>query len=193
MSDLTPAASALLSRIRALVRSSRNTVARAVNTMQMLTNFEIGRQIVEYEQDGAHRAEYGKALLKELSASSSKDLGRGFSQRNLEYMRKFYLLYRDRAPQISQTLSAKLPAELEPGPGQNVGPSSGGSSLPARAGLASPGSSSPFVLSWSHYVFLMSMETPRNVRSTRARQSSRDGPCASSAVSSIPACTNASP
>ena len=67
------------------------------------TNFEVGRYIVEYEQNGKDRAEYGKSILKNLSARLTKRLGKGFSEDNLENMRKFYICY-----QISETPSRKL-------------------------------------------------------------------------------------
>ncbi len=69
----------------------------------VLTYFEIGRRIVEEEQQGKERAEYGKRLLKGLSEVLTKEFGKGFSERNLEQMRKFYLTY-----SISQTLSAEF-------------------------------------------------------------------------------------
>ena len=66
-------------------------------------SFEVGRYIVEYEQNGKDRAEYGKSILKNLSARLTKRLGKGFSEDNLENMRKFYLCY-----QISETPSRKF-------------------------------------------------------------------------------------
>ena len=65
--------------------------------------FEIGREIVEEEQKGKDRAEYGKAIIKNLSNELTKQHGRGFGARNLELMRQFFLTY-----QNSQTLSAQL-------------------------------------------------------------------------------------
>ncbi len=62
-----------------------------MDTFQVMTNFEIGRRIVEHEQKGAKRAAYGTELLKELSARLTEEFGSGFSERNLDYMRKFYL------------------------------------------------------------------------------------------------------
>ena len=67
------------------------------------TYFLIGKRIVEEEQDGNKRAEYGKKLMKTLSEKLTKEFGRGFSQRNLEQMRTFYLRY-----SISQTVSAEF-------------------------------------------------------------------------------------
>ncbi len=64
---------------------------------------------MEYEQQGRYRAAYGKETLVHLSASLTAEFGRGFSRANLEYMRKFYVLWQDRAVQISQKPSEKLP------------------------------------------------------------------------------------
>ena len=58
---------------------------------QVLTNFEIGRRIVEHEQRGAARAEYGKELLKELSVRLTEEFGKGFSATNLKLMRQFFI------------------------------------------------------------------------------------------------------
>jgi len=66
----------LVAEIRELVRSS---LVHSVDLIQVLTNFEVGRRIVEHQQRGAERAEYGKALLKDLSAELTAEFGRGFS------------------------------------------------------------------------------------------------------------------
>ena len=103
--------SALIGEIRELIRTARQAVVHSVDLIQVLTNFEIGRRIVEHEQQGKERAEYGKALLKELSAALTAEFGRGFSEDNLSLMRRFYLAYKD-SPQISETASGKsLPEE----------------------------------------------------------------------------------
>lgn len=70
------------------------------------TYWEIGRQIVEVDQEGGHRADYGKALLKQLSRDLTARFGKGFSGRNIEYMRLFYLGW-----PIPQTVSAKSPSQ----------------------------------------------------------------------------------
>ena len=92
----------LIAEVRTLIQSARRGAASVVNTLQVMTNFEIGRRIVEHEQKGAKRAEYGAELLKELSARLTDEFGQGFSRSNLEYMRKFFLTCKDRVPQISQ-------------------------------------------------------------------------------------------
>ena len=91
----------LYSKIEELLQQARQGVVRAVNHAMVYTYYEIGRMIVEDEQQGKHRAEYGKQVLKELSKQLSDKFGRGFSERNLEQMRQFYLTY-----SISQKSSA---------------------------------------------------------------------------------------
>jgi len=108
MSEITKGIGHLLPQIRELIVAARHAAARTVDTLQVVTNYKIGRLIVEHEQAGAERARYGKALLKELSASLTTEFGKGFSQSNLEYMRRFYLVYRDRSQPIGQTLSSQL-------------------------------------------------------------------------------------
>ncbi len=69
----------------------------------VITYFEIGRMIVEEEQNGKERAEYGKKIIEELSKRLNTEFGKGFSQRNLEQMRQFYLIYSK-----THTLSAEF-------------------------------------------------------------------------------------
>ena len=140
----------LFSEIKELMLTARSAVYRIVNTLQVLTNFEIGRLIIEHEQRGKERAEYGKQVLKELSERLSAEFGRGFSRSNLEYMRKFYLTYRDRLPEKSQMPSGKLPATEK-----SQMPSGKSGLLPH---LIASKTKPPFSLSWSQYVFLISME-----------------------------------
>jgi hypothetical protein len=100
----------VLIEVARLLKDTRRAVARAVNAVMTATYREIGRRIVEGEQSGAKRAGYGKELLKRLSSDLTARFGRGFSQKNLEQMRLFYLGWR-----ISQTLSAKShPAHFLP-------------------------------------------------------------------------------
>ncbi len=100
--------SSLFHQVRELILSARKTASRGVDALQALTNFEIGRRIVKHDQNGAERAEYGKETLKELSKRLTREFGRGFSRTNLAYMRKFFLIYRDRLPEKSRTPSGKL-------------------------------------------------------------------------------------
>jgi len=89
-----PIASApLYSRVREILESARSNVARTVNTTQVIANWLIGREIVEEEQAGKKRAGYGEALLADIAARLLLDFGKGWSVRQLEYCRTFYLSY----------------------------------------------------------------------------------------------------
>jgi len=127
----------LVGEIRALIQSARRTAASTVNSLQVATNFEIGRRIVEEEQRREARAEYGSELINALSVRLSEEFGAGFSARNLRNFRAFYLTYRDRGNAIWQKHSAKsIQDRIE---------------LPAVF-------TNPFPLSWSHYVLLLSIK-----------------------------------
>ncbi|WP_318640583.1 DUF1016 N-terminal domain-containing protein [Flavobacterium ardleyense] len=83
----------ILQQVVDLLQQARQQVLRTVNSTMVLTYFEIGRIIVEEEQEGKERAEYGKHLLKGLSEQLNSEFGKGFSVVNLESMRKFYIIY----------------------------------------------------------------------------------------------------
>jgi predicted nuclease of restriction endonuclease-like (RecB) superfamily len=83
----------LATRVIELVENARRNVAAVANVAQVYTNYEIGRQIVEEEQGGKHRADYGKRILIDLSNKLTARFGRGWSVDNLQRMRGFYLLY----------------------------------------------------------------------------------------------------
>ena len=83
----------LYSEIRNTLLASRNQAYKAVNFAMVKAYWNIGRIIVEYEQQGKVRAEYGKFLLDELSERLTKEFGKGFSIRTLQQMKKFYYLY----------------------------------------------------------------------------------------------------
>ena len=76
-----------------LLHKARGQVKSAVNITMVRTYFEIGRIIVEEEQNGEERADYGKQLIKKLSIKLTSEFGKGFSKRNLDNMKKFYLAY----------------------------------------------------------------------------------------------------
>lgn len=93
----------LIGQIREIMNTARHNVAREVNNEQLLAYWNIGRVIIEHEQDNSERAEYGKQTLKQLSRVLTKEFGKGFSRSNLQNMRAFYLAYPN-----CQTLSGKL-------------------------------------------------------------------------------------
>jgi predicted nuclease of restriction endonuclease-like (RecB) superfamily len=133
--------STLITDLASLIEQGRKTAVRYVNTALVATYWLIGRRIVEYEQRGKERAEYGEALLEKLSKDLSPRFGKGFSLRNLRNMRSFYLLF-----PIRQTLSAE---SSKPAKGQT---------LSAEFLEKSQPLSVQFPLSWSHYCLLMRLD-----------------------------------
>ena len=117
-----------VSEIIGILEESQKNVLRNVNHVMTNTYYLIGHRIVEEQQRGKKRADYGEKLIKELSYELQKQFGRGFSERNLEAMRQFYLTY-----QIPQTLSAE-------------------------SKLVRTKTQSRFQLSWSHYIKLIRVE-----------------------------------
>lgn len=86
-----------------LLHAARQAAARHVNSLMTASYWEIGRRIVEAEQKGKRRAGYGEQLIERLSADLTQQFGRGFSSRNLDQMRQFYMKWT-----IPQTVSAEL-------------------------------------------------------------------------------------
>lgn len=80
----------LYQRIRHILLEGRKRAAVAVNFAAVESYWQVGREIVEEEQGGKDRATYGKYILKELSNRLTSDLGEGYDERNLRYMRSFY-------------------------------------------------------------------------------------------------------
>ena len=159
----------LFSQVVELLQNARQQVLRTVNSTMVYTYFEIGRVIVEEEQNGKDRAEYGKHILKGLSEELTKEFGRGFSIRNLEQIRKFYLTYSNSAALLrileitdssllstnsqnekAQTLSAKF---------KNAIPQTTYAELDYHQTLISF-----FKLTWSHYSFLMRIDDEKERR-----------------------------
>jgi len=136
----------LLAQIRALVSGARQAAAATANALHVRTNFEIGRRIVEHEQHGSKRAGYGDAVLSSLSTRLTTEFGRGFSIANLEYMRRFYLEWRDRSPRLPWLTAIPQKASGE-----------SRARVPAIPQKASGELVLPGVLSWSHYVLLLTI------------------------------------
>jgi predicted nuclease of restriction endonuclease-like (RecB) superfamily len=87
-----------------LVEQARKHVGRTADITMCVTNFLIGKVIVEREQDGESRAQYGRGVIPEMSAYLNARFGKGFSETNLKNFRKFYQVY---APSIRQIISAE--------------------------------------------------------------------------------------
>ena len=92
--------------IKAQLQQARLKVYAAVNVAMVETYWNVGKRIVEEEQQGKERAEYGEALLKTLSIALTAEFGKGFSSANLRNFRQFYLTYPDQ--EICYTLCSKL-------------------------------------------------------------------------------------
>ena len=91
--------------IKSLLAHARSGIAKQINTTMVNTYYEIGKRIVEQEQNGEATAKYGDYLLSKLSESLSTIYGKGFSKRNLELIRQFYLTYKNAKSVISHSLS----------------------------------------------------------------------------------------
>lgn len=112
-----------------LFKNAKSSVTAAVNMTMVYSYYEAGRMIVEEEQNGKERAEYGKYILKELSVRLTEKLGKGFSYDNLKLMRKFYIEFSK--DQIRETV------------------------FPQSENLPKTKEGRKFYLSWSHYLVLM--------------------------------------
>ena len=146
--------------IAGVLEAARQTSARAVNAFMTATYWEIGRRIVEHEQHGSERAEYGNFLLKELGRDLTARFGRGFGWRNLLQMRAFYLSFPDEKLQTLSAISLgdKFPASRR----STTLLRNSGSAIfqtPSEDWLARMGSRFP--LPWSSYVRLLGV---RNVQ-----------------------------
>ena len=144
--------------IRKLILGARTTVARGVDLVQVHTNFEIGRRIIEQEQNGQDRAAYGKEVIKTLAERLTKEFGKGFSASNLANMRSFFLLYQNRVP-IFQSVTGKFSA---PESLQSAAKSPDSPIFQSATGKLAKVQSEPrpFNLSWTHYVLLLTIENP---------------------------------
>ncbi len=96
--------------IKTIIEEARLQVVTNVNSIITFTHFQIGRMIVEHEQKGRARAGYAEKTLVQLSADLTAEYGQGYSRTNLEYMRKFFLLYKHR---ISQPVVGKLEGQFQ--------------------------------------------------------------------------------
>jgi predicted nuclease of restriction endonuclease-like (RecB) superfamily len=191
--------SGLLHGIVDLLESARHASARAVNAVMTATYWEIGRRIVEREQGGARRAEYGEELLKRLAADLTARFGRGFSADNLERMRLFYLSYGPERISATASRKSSVPSSATPSRNSDLAGISQTPSaeLPDDAGaiiLQTPSEHPPaltirqtpsgkstlatlaarFLLPWSHYVRLLSVEN-KNARAFYEAEALRGG------------------
>jgi len=157
MNEIKKRKDSLFERISALIEEARKRVVTTVNIAEVYTKYSIGQYIVEDEQQGEYRAQYGKQVLQNLSAKLTERFGDGWSYSNLRQIRQFYVVYSnltDGACQIKNdrqclsncdTNSFQLEQQSCP------------SSQMVRKGKANE---LKFSLSWSHYLILMRIENP---------------------------------
>jgi len=150
---------ALFSQVAELLQNARQQVLRTVNSTMVYTYFEIGRMIVEEEQNGKDRAEYGKQLLKGLSDQLTKEFGKGFSLRNLEQIRQFYMTY-SKSESLARILEIRntqsLTAQFKSKKTQSL--------ISFSEESISKSVISFFKLTWTHYVFLMRIDDEKERR-----------------------------
>jgi len=162
-------ASPLYARIRQILESARASAARSVNTTQVVANWLIGREIVEEEQKGKGRADYGEGLLRDLAEKLRGEYGVGYGLTNLKLFRKFYLLYAE-LPAAAKGHAARdlsLTSQSPGGPGKGHAlrdESSCGIVLSAMLHSSggeswAPGQLHPS-LSWTHYRTLLRVDKP---------------------------------
>jgi len=147
---------ALYARVSAIIDASRAHVARSVNTAMVHAYWNIGREIVEYEQHGKGRADYGEHVIERLAERLSRQFSKGFSVPNLRNMRQFLLTYRD---------GSSVP-EARGGPPKRLAPPIVSGFVEIRSAVPSESSSTilfPLNLGWTHYLLLI------RVRDSNAR------------------------
>ena len=139
----------LVNDLRSIVSKARSKAFAAVNYSLVERNWRIGQRIVEEEQNGASRAEYGKHVIEVASAALTKEFGKGFSETNIINFKKFYLKFKELA--IPQTVSEEFKKQKH----QTL---SDESSLLPQKGQTQPAQSELRLLPWSHYERLIRVE-----------------------------------
>jgi predicted nuclease of restriction endonuclease-like (RecB) superfamily len=144
MADDLPVASCL-TRIRQILVEARHRALQTVNAAMVAAYWHVGREIVEEEQRGQDRAGYGERLIEVLAEHLTREVGKGFSVANLQVIRRFYLIYRDRVPEIPYSVSTESLNSPSP---EQLG------EAPAKTPAFPPAGFDPS-LSWTHYRVLM--------------------------------------
>ncbi|MBO4402995.1 MAG: DUF1016 family protein [Bacteroidales bacterium] len=145
---------ALFERISALIEQARKRVVTAANITEVYTKYNIGHYIVEEEQQGKSRAEYGQFVLKKLSEKLSERYGKGWGTENLRLIRSFYLVYSHKIQNsVLEIGKENQNVVLEFNTFENEQNTNWNNTV---ATIQSP----RFTLSWSHYLVLMRIENP---------------------------------
>ena len=149
MNEIKKRKDSLFERISALIEEARKRVVTTVNIAEVYTKYSIGQYIVEDEQQGEYRAQYGKQVLQNLSARLTERFGVGWSYPNLRKIRQFYLTYSNLINGVNQIESKKDKQCLS-----NSDSETDVTLLPKQMVITEP----VFTLSWSHYLILMRIE-----------------------------------
>ena len=149
MNEIKKRKDSLFERISALIEEARKRVVTTVNIAEVYTKYSIGQYIVEDEQQGEYRAQYGKQVLQNLSARLTERFGDGWSYPNLRKIRQFYLTYSNLINGVNQIESKKDKQCLS-----NSDSETDVTLLPKQMVITEP----VFTLSWSHYLILMRIE-----------------------------------
>lgn len=162
--DLDTSYQVVFGDVSNIIDAARDSAVRSVNAAMTAAYWQIGRRIVEYEQSGERRAEYGTGLIERLAADLTNRFGRGFSRQNIQNMRLFYVAYP--AHQIRQTVSGILANSDD----ERIRQTASGESDDIDFGQLI----SAFPLPWSAYVRLMSLKNP-NARGFYETEALRGG------------------
>ena len=155
----------LVNDLRSIVSKARSKAFAAVNYSLVERNWRIGQRIVEEEQNGASRAEYGKHVIEVASAALTKEFGKGFSETNIMNFKKFYLKFKELT--IPQTLSEEFKKQKH----QTL---SDESSLLPQKGQTQPAQFELRLLPWSHYERLIRVED-KQAREWYAKEAFNEG------------------
>lgn len=155
----------LVNDLRSIVSKARSKAFAAVNYSLVERNWRIGQRIVEEEQNGTSRAEYGKHVIEVASAALTKEFGKGFSYTNIANYKRFYLTFRDL--QILQTVSEEFKKQKHQTPSDE-------SSLLPQKGQTPPAQFELRFLPWSHYERLIRVED-KKAREWYAKEAFNEG------------------
>ena len=155
---------AVFGDVSKIIDAAKESAIRSVNAAMTAAYWLVGHRIVEFEQSGEERAEYGAALIERLAADLTRRFGRGFSRQNVQNMRTFYLSYPP--DQIRQTLSGKLALPSR----QQIRQTASGESDASSIDVRQEDLLAAFPLPWSAYVRLLSVknESAREFYETEA-------------------------
>jgi len=141
-----------ITRLKEIIRNARSRAYSAINFAQVEANWLIGRQIVEQEQHGKERAEYGKQIIQLASQELTAEFGKGYSETNIKNFKKFYLAFNNlQIQQASPVISRKEKGQALP------------DKFTAKIRQAPPdqsGKENRVLLSWTHYERLLRVENP---------------------------------